>query len=98
MMAAFCDRVPCLVAVPAALARSMSARVRPAPKAPIWRKLRRLTPSQKPCGEPRNRSMDGLLKRGTVGKGVCRRVGASRAGAAEVAGGGWDVGDIGPRH
>ena len=30
----------------AARARNMPASDRPAPKAPIWRKLRRLTPSQ----------------------------------------------------
>src|SRR5207253_10057736 len=34
------------VLVAIALERSMSARVRPAPKAPILRKLRRLMPSQ----------------------------------------------------
>src|SRR5438132_7381356 len=36
-----------------ALARSMSASVRPAPKAPIFRKLRRDTPSQNCWAEPR---------------------------------------------
>src|ERR1022692_1138590 len=34
--------------------RSISARVKPAPKAPILRKVRRLTPSQNPCLDPRN--------------------------------------------
>src|SRR5437588_557185 len=37
--------------------RSISARVRPAPKAPIFRKLRRVTPSQKPCLAPQIVSM-----------------------------------------
>src|SRR5262245_49670992 len=37
-----------------ALSLSMSAKVRPAPNAPILRKLRRLRPSQKPCLFPRN--------------------------------------------
>src|SRR5438132_12871205 len=37
--------------------RSMSARVSPAPKAPIWRKPRRLMPSQNRRADPRISSM-----------------------------------------
>src|SRR5437764_4191327 len=48
MMAALLDE-PELVA---SRARSMPASVRPAPKAPIWRKLRREMPSQKRCVLP----------------------------------------------
>src|SRR5260370_39991500 len=36
-----------------ALSRSMSESARPAPNAPIARKLRRVSPSQKRCLEPR---------------------------------------------
>src|SRR5437899_566015 len=42
---------------PSDRSRSMSANDRPAPKAPIFRKLRRLTPSQKPCLFPQNVNM-----------------------------------------
>src|SRR5271165_1838248 len=38
--------------------RSISASVRPAPKAPILRKLRRLTPSQNRCRSPQKVNMD----------------------------------------
>jgi hypothetical protein len=42
------------VVVPAiARSRNMSASVRPAPRAPILRKLRRLMPSQKRCLAPK---------------------------------------------
>ena len=41
----------------------MSASVSPAPNAPIWRKLRRLMPSQNLWDEPRNRSMTWTLER-----------------------------------
>src|SRR5439155_17728814 len=47
------------VLLPSARERSMSASVRPAPKAPIFRKLRRLRPSQKRCLLPRIVSMVG---------------------------------------
>src|SRR4051794_14293695 len=54
------DRLlPCPAGVLAAeaLTRSRSASDRPAPKAPIFRKLRRLMPSQKPCLAPQNVNM-----------------------------------------
>src|SRR5262245_56901576 len=52
MMAALRDDMPPVGVIAAARARSMSASVRPAPNAPIFRKLRRVTPSQKPCLAP----------------------------------------------
>src|SRR5215831_2003710 len=48
MMAAFGDVLP----FARARRRSISARVKPAPKAPILRKLRREMPSQKRCRDP----------------------------------------------
>src|SRR5947209_12363475 len=51
MMAAL--RLLLLVVVPAAWARSIPASDRPAPNAPILRKLRRLMPSQKRCFWPK---------------------------------------------
>src|SRR5262245_17174621 len=53
--AVWCDAAP-------ARRRSMSASVRPAPKAPICRKLRRDKPSQKRCLAPQNVSMAGPPK------------------------------------
>src|SRR5262245_30536326 len=47
-----------------ALSRSMSARVRPAPKAPTLRKFRRCSPSQNVCRRPRNVSMEGSSRGG----------------------------------
>ena len=47
MMADFFDLLDCFFAAACAVFnRSMSASVRPAPKAPIWRKSRRDAPSQ----------------------------------------------------
>src|SRR5262245_52670111 len=54
-----------------ARARSRSASVRPAPKAPIFRKLRRLMPSQNFCLPPQMVSMDSPLA-GTKHQGDCR--------------------------
>src|SRR5262245_11309551 len=51
----------------AARMRRTSASVSPAPSAPIWRKFRRLTPSQKRCFSPQNVSMTGLRTEGGVG-------------------------------
>src|SRR3954451_18516599 len=71
MIADFCDREGCFLpaASSAALSRSMSASVRPAPKAPICMKLRRETPSQNCWREPRNRSMIDLDLRPASGMG-----------------------------
>src|SRR5215203_5663416 len=55
MIADLCERLACLLEL--AEARRTSARVRPAPNAPIWRKFRRWTPSQYDGDEPRKRSM-----------------------------------------
>src|SRR5262249_34862105 len=65
MMAAFCDdrAAAAGVELALALARSMSASVRPAPKAPILRKLRRLMPSQKRCLAPQMVSIESPLKK-----------------------------------
>src|SRR5262245_36502372 len=60
--------------VPAwAFSRSMSARVRPAPKAPIWRKLRRCRPSQNTWRRPRKASMDESSGRGKQGGWAIRQ-------------------------
>src|SRR5205809_3331794 len=81
MIADFFDLLACflLAAACAVFTRSMSARVRPAPKAPIWRKSRRLAPSQNLWDEPRNRSMTGPSKgRGWEGgKRLRERAGGS---------------------
>ena len=80
MIADFFDFVACcLAAACAVLSRSMSASVRPAPNAPIWRKSRRVTPSQNVWGEPRNRSMTGpsIEADGKVGRDSGKRAGGS---------------------
>src|SRR4051812_20297206 len=64
MIADFFDFDDCfLFAACAVLSRSMSASVSPAPNAPIWRKSRRVAPSQNLWDEPRNRSMTWTLER-----------------------------------
>src|SRR5262245_16197757 len=59
MIAALFDRDGCFLVLSALAARrrSRSARVRPAPNAPIWRKSRRETLSQNVRDAPRNRNM-----------------------------------------
>src|SRR5262245_23156768 len=52
MIAALCEVVLALVPSASARARNMSASVSPAPKAPIFRKPRRLMPSQNFCFAP----------------------------------------------
>src|SRR3954452_24703958 len=53
MMADLAVEVAVTAGLPRGLERSMSARGKPAPNAPICRKLRRERPSQNRCFEPR---------------------------------------------
>src|SRR5438067_9885604 len=91
MIAAFWDREPCLLAARADLARSMSARVSPAPNAPTWRKSRRDTPSQNLCAEPRKRNMVAPDTRFGLWKGL-KAVGQGPAGSSQAGAGGGPAG------
>src|SRR5205823_5626971 len=91
MIADFWDREPCVVAARADLARSKSARVRPAPNAPTWRKSRRDTPSQNLCAEPRKRNMVAPDTRFGLWMGG-QPVGQGPAGSCQAGAGGEPAG------
>ncbi len=54
MMADLCDDALLVAATAEARSRNISARVSPAPNAPICKKLRRVSPSQNFCLAPKS--------------------------------------------